>query len=236
MNAGREDGGSDLVAVCFLIHFRRRFALTPCSSASLDTRNPRFKAGRDKTLFRCRLVAPATVPANKPDPQFLIIRCHHKVSTYFGGHLMHQSSQKQKVRRNSRLRTSGARGLSNDAPRSPVSVVVPLTFASLLTGLIQSLGTAWGLLRHYWVLVKLAFTLFAAVVLLLKIALIDYAARLAAETALPLADLRKAGIQLVVHAAGGLLVLLVPLVLSIYKPQGMTRYGWRKQFRQRPSS
>ena len=40
MNAGREDGGSDLVAVCFLIHFRRRFALTPCSSASLDTETP----------------------------------------------------------------------------------------------------------------------------------------------------------------------------------------------------
>ncbi|MER9559652.1 hypothetical protein, partial [Mesorhizobium sp. M0323] len=28
----------------------------------------------------------------------------HKVSTYFGGHLMHQSTQQQKVRGNSRLR------------------------------------------------------------------------------------------------------------------------------------
>ncbi|WP_247390230.1 hypothetical protein, partial [Bradyrhizobium sp. 35] len=55
-------------------------------------------------LLRCRLVAPATVPTNKPDPQFLIIVCHHKVSTYFGGHLMHQSTQKQKVQGNSRLR------------------------------------------------------------------------------------------------------------------------------------
>jgi hypothetical protein len=51
---------------------------------------------------------------------------------------------------------------------------------------------------------------------------------------LPLADLGEAGIQLVVHAAGGLLVLLVPVVLSIYKPLGMTRYGWRKQFEPRP--
>ncbi|WP_247484970.1 hypothetical protein, partial [Bradyrhizobium sp. 193] len=32
-----------------------------------------------------------------------IIVCHHKVSTYFGGHLMHQSTQKQKVQGNSRL-------------------------------------------------------------------------------------------------------------------------------------
>jgi hypothetical protein len=111
-------------------------------------------------------------------------------------------------------------------------VVVPLTFASLLTGLIQSLGTAWGLFRHYWVLVKLLFTVTAAVVLLLKMEMINYAARLATETALPHADLREAGIQLVVHAAGGLLVLLMPMVLSIYKPPGMTRYAWRKQFQQ----
>ncbi|WP_247369656.1 hypothetical protein, partial [Bradyrhizobium sp. CW10] len=34
-----------------------------------------------------------------------IIVCHHKVSTYFGGHLMHQSTQKQKVQGNSRLQT-----------------------------------------------------------------------------------------------------------------------------------
>lgn len=113
-------------------------------------------------------------------------------------------------------------------------VVIPLTFASLLTGLIQSLGTPWGLFRHYWVLVKLLLTVFAATVLLLKIELIDHAARLATEKALPHADLGEAGIQLVVHAAGGLLVLLVPVVLSIYKPQGLTRYGWRKQFEQRP--
>jgi len=63
--------------------------------------------------------------------------------------------------------------------------------------------------------------------------LIGYAARLAQETILSRADLRAAGIQLVVHAAGGLLVLLVPAVLSIYKPPGMTRYGARQQREQR---
>ena len=77
----------------FFIHFRRRFALTPCSSAS-----------RDKTVLRCRVVAASPVPTDKPHPQFLIIVFHHKVSTYFGGHLMHQRTQQQKVPRNSRLR------------------------------------------------------------------------------------------------------------------------------------
>lgn len=41
------------------------------------------------------------------------------------------------------------------------SVIVPLAFAALLTGLIQSLGTPWGLFRHYWVVAKLLITAFA---------------------------------------------------------------------------
>ncbi len=108
-------------------------------------------------------------------------------------------------------------------------VIVPLAFAALLTGLIQSLATAWGLFQHYWVVVKLLLTTFATTILLIKMALISEAARLASETILPRADLHAAGLQLAVHAAGGLSVLFLPMVLSIYKPQGRTRYGWRKQ-------
>lgn len=108
-------------------------------------------------------------------------------------------------------------------------IIVPLAFASLLTGLIQSLGTPWGLFRHYWILAKLLLTAFATTVLLIKLELIGHAAHLAAETILPRTDLRAAGMQLAVHAAGGLLVLLVPAVLSVYKPAGLTPYGRRKQ-------
>jgi hypothetical protein len=85
------------------------------------------------------------------------------------------------------------------------------------------------LFRYYWVLLKLLLTVFATIVLLVKMELIGYAAGLAAETTLSRADLRAAGIQLAVHAAGGLLVLLVPAILSVYKPPGMTQYGWRKK-------
>src|SRR5438874_10803954 len=35
------------------------------------------------------------------------------------------------------------------------SVIVPLSLASLLTGLVQALGTQWGLVRHYWIVFKL---------------------------------------------------------------------------------
>jgi hypothetical protein len=115
-------------------------------------------------------------------------------------------------------------------------VIVPLAFASLLTGLIQSLGTPWGLFRHYWILAKLLLTVFATTILLVKMKLISYAASLAAEPILSRADLRAAGMELALHAAGGLLVLLVPTVLSVYKPRGLTPYGRRKQREQRVPS
>jgi hypothetical protein len=35
----------------------------------------------------------------------------------------------------------------------------------------------------------------------------------------------------VLHAAAALLLLLTATVLAVYKPRGMTRYGWRKQQR-----
>jgi hypothetical protein len=107
-------------------------------------------------------------------------------------------------------------------------VIVPLAFASLLTGIVQSLGTAWGLFRHYWVLAKLLLTVFATIVLLLKMKLIGYVAGVAAGTTLSGTDLRALRIELVVHAAGGLLVLLAVTTLSVFKPWGMTAYGRRK--------
>ena len=108
-------------------------------------------------------------------------------------------------------------------------VIVPLVFASLLSGLIQALGTSWGLFRHYWVVAKLLVTVVVAVVLLLQMELISYVAAAAAENRLSIADLRGPRTSLVLHAGVGLLVLLVPVTLSIYKPRGLTQYGWRKQ-------
>ena len=115
-------------------------------------------------------------------------------------------------------------------------VVVPLALASLVTGLVQSLGTKWGLFRHYWVLAKLLINVFATIVLLLYMQTLGSLAGVAAETTLSSADLREARISLVVHAGGGLLVLLVPMILSVYKPRGMTRYGRRKQHERRTES
>jgi hypothetical protein len=113
--------------------------------------------------------------------------------------------------------------------------IVPLALASLLTGLVIALGTKWGLLRHYWVLFSLVLTIFATVVLLLHmpdVSVLAAAAREAEGAALDGPDKHlysqlKGGDLL--HPGLGLVVLLVVQVLNVYKPQGMTRYGQRKQ-------
>jgi uncharacterized membrane protein len=108
-------------------------------------------------------------------------------------------------------------------------VIVPISIISLLSGLIQSFGTRWGLFRHYWVLIKFLLTVVAAIVLYLQLEPIRYIASIDAETILTIANLRGVRMSLVVHAAGGIAVLLVVTTLSIYKPRGMTRYGWQNQ-------
>lgn len=112
------------------------------------------------------------------------------------------------------------------------SVIVPLVFASLVTGLVQSLGTTWGLFRHYWVLAKLLLTIFTAVVLMLQMSGIAHVAAVAADPGFASTDVLGLRRSLVVHAAGGLVVLLVTTTLSVLKPRGLTRYGWRRLHRQ----
>lgn len=109
-------------------------------------------------------------------------------------------------------------------------VLVPLSLISLVTGLVQSLGTSWGLFRHYWVLTKLALSAFATGVLLAYMQTLDYLAGVAAQPATP-SDGVLPSASPVLHAAGALLVLLAAVTLSVYKPRGLTRYGWRRQQR-----
>jgi uncharacterized membrane protein len=103
-------------------------------------------------------------------------------------------------------------------------IIVPLAVTSVLIGVINALGTTWGLLRHYWVLVKLVLTVVAAVVLLAETRTVSYLGEVAASTA----DPRELPGTLP-HSVGGLLVLLITSILSVFKPRGLTRYGWRKQ-------
>ncbi len=112
-------------------------------------------------------------------------------------------------------------------------VLVPFSIASLLTGLVQSLGTNWGLVRHYWVIAKLLINVVASLILLLY-----------SQTLGSLADMASASADLgmlrspspVLHAVAGLVLLLAAAALSVYKPRGVTRYGWRRQQEQRKAA
>jgi hypothetical protein len=90
--------------------------------------------------------------------------------------------------------------------------IVPLALASVATGLIQSLSTEWGLFRHYWIATKFVLSLFATTILLVHLKTTDQGTPV---------------IQHIVHAAGGLVILIFATALSVYKPWGMTPYGQR---------
>jgi hypothetical protein len=102
--------------------------------------------------------------------------------------------------------------------------IAPLSIAAVLIGIVNALGTPWGLFRHYWVLVKLVLTLVAAGVLLVKVQDVGYLASLARSAA----DPRQLSDTLM-HSVGGTVILLTTLMLSVFKPRGLTRYGWRMQ-------
>lgn len=109
-------------------------------------------------------------------------------------------------------------------------LLVPLSIASLLTGLVSSLGTKWGLLRHYWVLAKLVINVFATVVLVMYMQTLDKFAKIAADPKLSDPDLLTLkNPSPALHASAALLLLILATVLGVYKPRAVTRYGWRKQ-------
>lgn len=110
--------------------------------------------------------------------------------------------------------------------------IVPLALTSLATGIVMTLGTKWGLWRHYWVIISLILTILAVVVLLSETRVISYLAQVAADPSTSNDELRALPGTLV-HSGGGLVILLVVNVLNIYKPRGMTRYGQRKQHEDR---
>jgi hypothetical protein len=110
-------------------------------------------------------------------------------------------------------------------------VLVPLAHASLLSGIALSLGSTWGLFRHYWVALKLLITAFSTVILLIYMGTFRQMAQVAADPVVDLAAVRNASPM--VHAILAFILLLAATVLGVYKPFGLTAYGRRKHDEQR---
>lgn len=104
-------------------------------------------------------------------------------------------------------------------------VLVPLSVGALVSGIVQSLATKWGLFRHYWVLAKLALTLLATAALIVHQATaIADAGRLARDASgvlLHSPQLHELGVQLLADSGLASLVLLAVTTISVYKPWGL---------------
>jgi hypothetical protein len=112
-------------------------------------------------------------------------------------------------------------------------IIIPLCFAALVTGLLQALGTPWGLFRYYWIILKFGLAIFATLALLVHqfVVVAEAAKRVsgAAAEALFSPDLGPLKTELVRAPSLAILLLLVVTTLGVYKPWGLTRYGQRKQ-------
>jgi hypothetical protein len=122
--------------------------------------------------------------------------------------------------------------LAGAAGRDPVAVypaaqmvatalLVPLALISLASGVALGLLTPWGLVRHWWVAIKLVLTLAGTVLALTVLTPTLAGAADAALTGEALSTGDK--LEVVRNSAAASVVLLVTLVLSVHKPFGRVR-------------
>ena len=115
-------------------------------------------------------------------------------------------------------------------------VILPLCLASLVSGVVQSLGTVWGLFRHYWVVTKLVINLLSTLILLVHLRPIDLIARVASEPTFAPGDHIQVRVQMAVASGLAVAALLLATILSVYKPRGLTPYGARRGYARRVAS
>ena len=116
----------------------------------------------------------------------------------------------------------------------------PLAISTIVSGVLLSLGTKWGLLQHYWVATKLVLTVG---VIATAVQLADRLARqsIAASSA-PAVDVvtilgsASAPTLLLTLSVAHLLMLGAATVISVYKPWGKTWFARRNTARQSPSA
>ncbi len=103
-------------------------------------------------------------------------------------------------------------------------IMIPGSLAALATGLIVSLFTQWGLVKHFWVLTKLTLTVSAMVFAALYVsqkatqamALTDHGAQV---------SVGSLGWQVVLGSVVMVVILATNTTLSVFKPWGRTRWG-----------
>jgi len=93
-------------------------------------------------------------------------------------------------------------------------VIVPLALASLITGIVSSLGSKWGLVRHYWV-----------AALFVHVPPIGVLAAAAEAGSVADGEFHASKIMMVAAAGAAVPILLLLTALSVYKLRGVTPRG-----------
>ncbi|MGH8573007.1 MAG: hypothetical protein ACREX8_10600 [Gammaproteobacteria bacterium] len=111
-----------------------------------------------------------------------------------------------------------------------LTLVIPLVLLSISTGLVVSLGTQWGLIKHWWVLIKFGISIgIVAVAAVWENFLVR---GLATDTGIdPAVDAAGRDWQLAGCMLGFVIALWVATTLSVTKPGGRTRWGKRDRAR-----
>ncbi|WP_189223183.1 DUF2269 family protein [Saccharothrix coeruleofusca] len=107
------------------------------------------------------------------------------------------------------------------------AVVLPAALAALVSGLLLSVGTQWGLVRYRWVLAKLLLTSVAVVATLFSLRPTLHTARdaVVATGDGVLADVGDTGVSVVAACSVSLAFYVANTALSVFKPWGRTRWA-----------
>jgi len=108
--------------------------------------------------------------------------------------------------------------------QSLISPFLPtMAISALVTGAILSVGTKWGLLRHYWIVAKIVVNI---AVIVIGARVVKGLVQQALAATLGAASVPTPAAMLLVAASASNLTLLVfATTVSIYKPWGATRRG-----------
>lgn len=104
-------------------------------------------------------------------------------------------------------------------------VISPLVVCAIMVGICQALATPWGLFRHYWILAKLYLTVTIWLVLLVQMDGISALARTDLATNAAIDQLKQSQL---IHSAAGLVLLIVIVAISVFKPRGLTAHGQQR--------
>lgn len=99
-------------------------------------------------------------------------------------------------------------------------VILPFCLLSLFTGIVQAIGTKWGLFKHYWIVVKLFLTVISTLLLILHLQPINALAEIGRDTSFPPTQHAEQIINIISKTGAAIIALLVITTISIYKPWG----------------